>query len=174
MTRVSFSLVALLLALGSGCADDPHLSVLGNVEIEVDGSTTGFEFAQQTNLIEEDLLEPGETLFAGHCRIGETEEGRFVSVALVRPDAASEGIQAERFRIRMPVDGGTRGSRVEALLGGTDFSATLDDAGCDVTVDYVSSDDAIAGLTFDCTMRDADNVAARAVGELHYGACTAQ
>lgn len=165
------SLLACSLLLGLvGCADDDRLNVSGSVAIDVDGSSTGFAFDQRTRLLEEDLVEPGDTLLAGHCTIGETEEGEFVSVAVSRPDAPAEGIQARRFRIRMPTDGTDRGAFVTADLGGTEFRADVG-ADCSATVDYVSRGDDIAGLMFDCTLRDGEGNPATAQGELHFGGC---
>ena len=157
---------ALLAALG--CADDGGLSVTGSVQIEdAAGTTTGFDFVQRTNLVEEDLAHRDESLFAGHCRIGTDAEGlQVVSVGLTRP-ASGEGIQLERFRLRFPEAGD---ATVEATLGGSGFQGTAG-ASCLAELEYAQRGDGLVGADFDCTLEGGD-APVQATGELHFAGCT--
>ena len=158
----------LILAFGLACAGDSNLAVSGNVSIiGSDGTPTGFEFRQQTSLVQEELVDGTTTVFAGHCRIGRDEVGeQVISISVSRPAARVEGIQLRRFRLRAPE---SASASVDVDLGGDDYTATSGE-GCDITLDYVVRDERLVGLSFDCEIHHNED-SAQAEGELRFEGC---
>jgi len=168
MNRLSCVLVLALAAVG--CADDDRLSVLGELTVDVDGTPSGFEFAQRTHLVDDDIVAEDGPL-AGHCRFGRDSEGDSVlSVALERPGVNPEGANIKRFQARISLTDAVE-DEVFVELGLGDHVGTTASDDCTVTVDYADREDEHAGVLLDCVLQGPEASTAHVSGELYYAGC---
>ena len=164
---VPFALIAVL----AGCADDDpaRLKVRGAATVALDGTSSGFDFADDV-LLEDDRVGRYDRV-AGHCVVsrGATGEPDILTVGLTVPDSApvmGEGVRSIEIRVEGP---GV--AKVTAMMGETEFTG---DAGatCTVTELYRRADEGVAGLEADCEIADATGRTAQASADLHFAGCS--
>lgn len=161
----------IVLALGAvACGGSDHLSVRGDVAVQApDGTPTGFEFARDTRLVDEDFAGEETSLIAGRCRVGRDASGQeLVSLAVSRPGAPAVGAQLRRVALQLATDGS--GGSLEADLGGELYQAVAGAGGCVAELAYVDRDDGLVGVTFDCALTGPGGEAT-ASGELYFEGC---
>jgi len=166
--RILLPCLALLAGL-AGCADDDpaRLKVRGSALVELDGTRSGFEFADDT-LLEDDRVGRYDRQ-AGHCTIdrGETGEVDILSVGVSLPTDApvmGEGVRSLTVRIE-----GIAG-KVTAQMGDVEFVGDSG-PGCTVIESYLDREGGVAGVEVSCELADADGRTAGATAELHFAGC---
>jgi hypothetical protein len=167
------ALLFCLLGLGltaCGHDHDAHLAVRGSATVDLDGTESGFEFADDM-LLEDDRIGRYDRI-AGHCAIdrGAAGEPDVVSLSLSRPDGSTsggEGVRSLVFRLE------GESTKVTAMMGDTEFSAD-GGAACTVTELYRDDHERIFGLESDCAVSDDAGRTAQVVADLHYAGCDVQ
>lgn len=153
------STVLALAACGGG--GNSYTSVGGDVRIEVDGTPTGFTFAQDTRL-EDPRVARDDGRIAGFCAF---YDGEVVSVGLARTvNTPPEGIEVREVEAQLRPEGGT----VSALLGDTQFSATH--AECS-TWEYMKIGEAIVAIALECELADAGGQLASLTMDVDFEGC---
>jgi len=169
---IAVVLSGLLLSL-AGCGEDEDpLTVRGTVDVTLDGTRTGFEFATDTH-IDDDRVAPADGRVAGHCTLSKSADGEtsVISVGIVRPTVSAEDTGVRSFVIRVDDPREPARGAVTAELGADTFTATATDAGCTIEVTYLDVDGGAVGLRSECAITSGTKTAS-SVSELELSGCS--
>ena len=160
--RLSVVLLPALLLAFAGCARKHHLSVQGELDIEVSGSNTGFQFADDTRL-DDPREAPLDGRIAGYCTYDEA--GDVLTVGLTRTsNNPPVGIAIRDFDAQMDPSGG----HIEATLGDTLY--TGESTAC-TTFTREGDDDDFALVELNCTLTDGAGQSASLTASLDFANC---
>lgn len=172
LSRRTLLPLLVLGALLAGCGNHEHgLAVRGAVQVEVDGTQTGFDFARETRLEDDRIAEPNGPI-AGHCTIGDGGVGEptIVSLGIRRTTTDSEpGAGMRAFELRLEEGTGQGSVKAELGIGTYEAQAGTD---CTATLEYFDAQEHMAGASVDCVVRTADGATAHAIAELDFVGCT--
>ena len=153
-------LLLILVAVSAGCGDDEGLRASGYVHVDVDGTPTGFEFAEEAQLVDLALDEAPGGLIAGECILG----GSGTTVVVQAPGSAPEGVGIHRLEAHFADD---PSMRIAVQLGSETYEGV--DAG-DCTGTAVREEDEFE-LAVSCTVASASGATAQIEAVLEVEGC---
>ncbi len=159
------------LALAAGaCSNTPaHLSVKGTVQVDGGGTTTGFDFPNDTRLDDDRVASPDGNI-AGHCTIKPGSGGvpDVVSVGVVRPNPPAGDLGAHSFVARADAAGG---GQVTTIVGSDTFMG-MGGGSCVVQLSYLDVQGRVAGVNVECDVASDAGATARLSAQLDFSGCT--
>jgi len=153
------------LLLSFACADDDGLTISGQFQADADGTVTGFDFPEETRLVDLALEEDSGTQMAGRCAV----TGDDVELMIRAPGAAPEGVGLHRVELSIPAEGAS-GFAI-AQLGSDEYSAALG-AGCTAEILEREDDGEELELTVDCVLEGPDSATATLTADFEIEGCT--
>lgn len=155
-------LASLLLAFA--CGDDEGLAISGQISARADGTETGFEFPEETRLVDLAHEEDTDTLMAGRCSV----RGDDLEI-LVRAPGVPEGLGLHRVELSIPAEGAS--GYAIAQLGSDEYSAALG-AGCVAEVLEREDGGTEVELMVECELEGPEAATATLTADFEIEGCT--
>ncbi len=152
------------LLLAFACGDDQGLTIAGQITVDADGTMTGFEFPEETRLVDLALEEDTGTRLAGSC----TVTGDDVAILVRAPGEPPEGLGLHRFELSLPAEGSS--GFVIAQLGTDEYSAALG-ASCSAEILEREDGGKEVELTADCALEGPDSASATLMADFEIEGC---
>lgn len=120
------------LLFAFACGNDDGLTISGQITVDAEGTMTGFEFPEETRLVDLALEEDTGTQLAGSCRV----VGDDATIVVGAPGEPPAGLGLHRVELSIPAEGS--GGFAIAQLGTDEYSAAL---GADCSIESLELDD---------------------------------
>ncbi len=153
---------SLLLAVA--CGDDEGLTISGSLQVDADGAVTGFDFPEETRLIDLAREEDTGSQMAGRCSV----TGEDVELMVRAPGAPPEGLGLHRVELSIPAEGAS--GYAVAQLGSDEYSAALG-AGCTAEILEREDGGSEVEIAVDCELEGPDSATATLTADFEIEGC---